>query len=80
MEDAHKKKIEEIMEKMHCHKNFKCADSGFKVLCKAEDVGHEEYLDCLESNPNKCFFALSFGSIHYCTCRVRIYLRKQLGK
>ena len=48
METEHKKKIEELIRKLHCYKNFECKDAGFKVLCKAKDSGHEEYLECLD--------------------------------
>jgi hypothetical protein len=44
------KKIEEIMDGMKCPKDFRCAESGFEGLCKAEDIGLENHLLCLEDN------------------------------
>ncbi len=80
MKENNKKRIEEIMAGMTCPKNFKCADSGFETLCKAKDFGLDNYLDCLEPNPHKCKFALSFGNGHLCQCPLRIYLSKALNK
>ena len=42
------KKIEEIMAGMKCPKDFRCADSGFERLCRAEDIGLENHLLCFE--------------------------------
>ena len=51
MKEEDKKKIQEIMSVLKCEKNFKCADSGFEILCKAKDIGVDNYLECLESDP-----------------------------
>jgi len=37
MKEEDKKNIEEIISGLKCEKNFKCADSGFEILCKAKD-------------------------------------------
>ena len=80
MKDKDRNKIEEIIGKMQCPKNFKCAESGFEHLCRANDFGAEEYLDCLEENPSGCSFALPFGYRHICQCPLRVYLFKYLKK
>ena len=80
MKEADRKKIDEIMAGMQCPKGFKCADKGFKRLCKARDFGLEEYLDCLEEMPSACRFALPFGSGHLCQCPLRVYLARKLKK
>ena len=80
MKEAHKNKIEEIMGEIQCPKNFNCIKSGLEVLCKAKDLGLENYLKCLESNPNDCKFALPFGYNHFCQCPLRVYLAKNLKK
>ena len=80
MKEEDKKKIEEIMSGLKCEKNFNCADSGFEILCKAKDIGLDNYLDCLESDPQKCNFVLSFGDGYMCQCPVRVYLAKKLKK
>jgi hypothetical protein len=80
MKDEDRKKIEEILDRMICPKNFKCADSGFEQLCKARNIGLENYLDCLEENPPACLFALPFGSGYLCHCPLRVYLSRELKK
>ena len=80
MEESVRKKIEEIMAGMTCPKAFRCAESGFEVLCRARDVGHEGYLECLEKRETMCTFALSFGHGRYCQCPLRVYLAKKLKK
>lgn len=80
MKEEDKKKIEEIMQGLKCEKNFSCANSGFEILCKAEDIGLDNYLECLESDPQECNFALSFGYRFMCQCPIRGYLAKKLEK
>jgi hypothetical protein len=80
MKKEHKKKIEETMAGMQCPKGFRCAEGGFKRLCKASDFNLENYLNCLEKNPAHCSFALSFGLKHFCQCPLRVYLAKKLKK
>ncbi len=80
MRDDDKKKIEEIIGKMKCPKNFKCAESDFENLCKAKDFGLDSYLECLEENPQQCKFVLRFGKGHFCNCPLRVYLGKKLKK
>jgi len=58
MEDSTENKLAEIICQMKCPKDFVCYKSGFKTLCKAEDVGMQSYLRCLEKNPSDCIFAL----------------------
>ncbi len=80
MKEEDRKRIEEVMAGMKCPKDFKCAHSGFEQLCRAQDFGLEEYLNCLEDNPSTCSFALSFGDGHLCQCPLRVYLSKKLKK
>ena len=80
MQDENRKKIKEIMAGIHCKKNFQCAESGFKNLCSAEDIGQEEFLKCLEKNPSVCSFEMPFGSVHFCQCPLRVYLSTKVKK
>ncbi len=75
-----RKAIEEIMGQMECPADFKCAESGFEVLCKAEDFGLEHYVECLEADAGHCKFAVSFGYGHLCRCPLRVYISKNLKK
>jgi len=74
------KKIEEIMDGMKCPKDFTCEESGFERLCRAEDIGFENHLLCLEVNPFQCNFSVIVETKYFCTCPLRVYLRKNLKK
>jgi hypothetical protein len=80
MRDGDREEIKKIMSGMQCKKNFACSESGFKRLCKAENIGIENVIRCLEEKPSVCSFALPFGDVHYCQCQLRIYLSKKLKK
>ncbi len=74
------KKIEEIMDGMKCPKDFRCAESGFERLCRAEDIGFETHLLCLEDTPFQCKFSVVLETKYFCTCPLRVYLSKKLKK
>jgi hypothetical protein len=80
METALKKEIEIIMEVLECPKDFVCYKSGFKRLCRAEDIGLQSFLQCLEVNPLDCKFSLEYGSLFICRCPLRKRIRKNLEK
>ena len=54
LDDAVLQEIQEIIGQMKCPKAFKCAETGFALLCKAKDSGLEGYLECLEEHPALC--------------------------
>ena len=80
MEHKEKKEIEDIVGGIECPKDFKCYKSGFQKLCRAKDIGIESFLECLEKDPKKCKFSLSFGLIHLCQCPLRVYIAKKLKR
>lgn len=80
MEKIMLQEIDEIRKRMQCSKGFLCAESGFKKLCKAKDVGLKRHLLCLEHAPSLCDFALLFDRKYYCACPLRVYLIKNLKK
>ena len=80
MQDEVRKRVEEIVGGMKCPKAFSCAESGFERLCKARDLGLDDYLDCLDENSNRCSFAMPFGHGHFCCCPLRVYIAKKLKK
>ena len=77
MEPEHKRKIEEIVGVMNCPKDFKCCESDFANVCKAKDIGIQSFLVCLEEDPQRCKFALSFGDSYLCQCPLRVYIAKK---
>ena len=80
MEQDHDKALKEIMGGIECHKDFTCYKSGFEDLCKAQDIGLESYIECLEKHPFECKFSLSYGGLYYCSCPMRIYIARNLNK
>jgi hypothetical protein len=81
MDENQKKQIKEIINGLQCPKDFVCYTSGQTMLCKAEDIGLDSYLVCLEKNPRGCkFFTVIFGDKHFCQCPLRIYLAKRMNK
>jgi hypothetical protein len=70
--------IEDIVDKLKCSKGFECYKSGFKNLCKAEDIGIESFLVCLEKEPSDCKFSIPFGDGFFCQCPLRVYIAKKM--
>jgi hypothetical protein len=81
MDEKHKEEITEIINGLQCPKDFVCYTSGLKRLCRAEDIGLNTYIVCLEKNPQACnFFAVIFGDKHLCQCPLRVYIAKRMSK
>ena len=80
MDEIIKKQIENIIGQMKCPKDFNCANSGFEELCKATDIGLDEYLVCLEENPSSCIFSQPYGKSYYCMCPLRVFIAKNIKK
>ncbi len=80
VDEAVRRRMNEILGGMECPKGFKCAESGFENLCKARDIGVLGYLDCLEAAPDRCTFALPFGYGYLCKCPLRVHVAKTLGR
>lgn len=80
MEQAYQKEIEKIIGQFNCPKDLICYKSGFEVLCKAQDIGVESFLICLEEDPRKCRFSLPLERRDICECPLRIYIAKKLNK
>jgi hypothetical protein len=79
--DQLKKEIAEFINGLECSKNLNCYRSGLENLCKARDIGLEQFLECLEENGHNCPFSIPFGKEGYfCKCTPRIYLAKKLKK
>jgi hypothetical protein len=80
VEQAYQKEIEKIIGQFNCPKDLICYKSGFEVLCKAQDIGVESFLICLEEDPRKCKFSLPLERGDICECPLRIYIAKKLNK
>ena len=80
MKDEYQKTVDELTGCLSCSKHFHCVKSGYEKLCKVKDIGLESYLECLDETPQECSFALSFGNSYFCTCPLRIFIKKKLKK
>ena len=80
MEQDYKKQLEEIIDGLKCPKDFICYQSGFASLCKAQDIGMETFLDCLDEKSHECKFSVPTGKYYICKCPLRVYIAKNLGK
>lgn len=78
MEEAITIQVNEIIKRMTCQKGFRCAESGFKNLCKAKDIGLKRHLQCLELSPSLCEYSLALEKKYFCACPLRVYLTKKL--
>ena len=79
-EQHSKEDLARIIDGLNCPKDFVCYNSGLETLCKAEDIGLETFLLCLEKNPSDCRFSVVFGDMHFCQCPLRVYIARKLKK
>ena len=83
MPEEDREKIQEILGRMECPENFKCAESGFESICKARDFGDDERLECIERDDPPCRFARVWNhgfEMRFCECPLRVYLAKHLER
>ncbi len=80
MKEIHKTELKRIAEDQSCPKLLQCYTTGFEILCKARDIGLQNLIECLEENPDKCPFSMSFPGVACCKCAVRVYICKNIGK
>ena len=58
-------------------RDFQSHKSHFDVFCRAEDIGIESYVLCLEENPQFCQFSVPFGYAHFCHSPLRVHICKK---
>lgn len=80
MDDIDLKELESVKANVDCPKDFICIKNRLENLCKAEDLGLDEFLECLQENPSVCPFSFRFGNKYFCKCEVRFYLAKKYAK
>ena len=78
MDEAQKKRLDEIMAGMECPRGFQHCKFGFEKLCKAKDNGLKRYVECLEDEFGTCEFRVPFRDGVFCKCPVRVYIAKEL--
>ena len=80
MRSDHANILKEIVDRHKCPYGFVCYNSNFKKLCKAEDIGMESFLVCLEEQSEECVFSMSLAGSKFCRCQLRVYIAKVLRK
>ena len=86
MKEEDKKRIIDIIDGMHCPKDFLCVEFGFERLCKVKDIGSENHLLCLHNKKNiikqvyPCIFTIRCDNTNFCQCPLRVYIAKKLKK
>ncbi len=80
MEPMDRQIIEEMTGGTECRKEFKCCSNEFTNVCRAKDIGIKSFLVCMEDQPQKCNFSLTFADIFFCKCPIRVYISKKLKK
>ena len=77
MDERTKQQIAEVMGDLSCAKGFRCAETGFRELCEAEDIGLENHLKCLAPNASRCQFSVMYDrETFFCCCPLRVFLAK----
>jgi hypothetical protein len=71
MDKVLQKEIEILMEVLDCPKDFACYKAGFEMLCRAEDIGLQSFLLCLEENSSNCAFSFLQRGFYFCQCPIR---------
>jgi hypothetical protein len=61
-------------------KEFQFHKSEFENPCKAQDVGLETFVECLEEHPYDCPFSIPLDGLYYCKCPLCVYIAKDLNK
>ena len=79
LEKRHEQQLREMMDHVQCPLGFRCAESGFKDLCRAKDIfGSGKRLVCLEDPGASCGFQMRHGHGNICSCPVRFYVYMEL--
>ena len=72
--------IEELIGRMTCRQDFMCYTSNFKSLCRAQDIGMDMFIKCLEDRSFGCEYSVNFGHSYLCKCPIRIHICKRFEK
>jgi len=75
-----KSKIEHIINRMKCSKDFECYKSGFKNLCRVKIIEGAELIECSPENRRDCEFRVPFMNRAFCKCQLRYYIAKNLHR
>ena len=80
MDEATLQKLKEIIKRSPCPAGCKCNNAVPEELCKAKRTSLGALVECLEEEPEKCSFSMSFGGTYYCKCGTRMEIASLLGE
>ncbi|UCE50698.1 MAG: hypothetical protein JSW47_11135 [Phycisphaerales bacterium] len=75
-----KQQIEEIIQTMHCPRDFECYKSDFQNIGEVGIVGDAEMLECIEPRGRTCEFGSPRGLGTICTCPLRNYVARNFRR
>jgi hypothetical protein len=77
---SQRKEVEQIVSAMECSKDFACRRSKFEDLCQVKDIGLDDVV-CLGTAMDRvCGFTTPFEGDYICSCPLRIYIARRLGR
>jgi hypothetical protein len=82
MENEYSIRLKEIMSQTGCDNDFQCCKTGIQNHCGAKLICGSHMLDCSQcdssrcfrTEPQNCYYRISFASDIFCICPVHIYL------
>ena len=66
--------IRQIKEQTIGAKGFACLEHNREELCKAVKYSLTNLVECKETDPGKCNYALRIENIDFCKCPLRNYI------
>jgi hypothetical protein len=70
----------DLSENMAGIEDGKCYKKRIEGLCRAEDIGLDSFVQCLEENPHECPHSTLLYGAHYCKHPLRVDIAKKLKK
>jgi len=80
MDEDFKKQVKKLAQDTPCEKNYVCLASDFEQLCDTEVTGDDNYLQCLDEDSSECNYSVPGKNYKYCSCPIRIYIKKHTNK
>ncbi len=80
MSEDHDRRLEELMATVPCKRGYACIQSDLQDMGSVEIAAQGEVLFCREEHARNGQYWLRFGDVGVCTCPIRQYIAKHLGK
>jgi len=80
MSEHHDKQLKELMATTPCKRGCACVRSDLQEMGKVEIAAQGKVLFCREEHVRDGQYWLRFGDAGVCTCPIRRYIARHLGK